>query len=50
MTLLVNPTRVKVEEGASVSLQCLVLTDLPANTTVKWHVNSGQVKTLYCTL
>ena len=46
MMLLVNPTRVGVEEGASVSLQCIVLTDMPANTTIKWQINSGQVKTL----
>ena len=45
MMVFVSPTRLEVEEGTSVSLHCLVLTDLPANTSINWQMNSEQVKT-----
>lgn len=41
MVVMVNPAKMEVEEESTVSFHCLVLTDLPANTTVTW-INTPQ--------
>ena len=42
--MLVKPKRLYVEEGTTVSLHCLVLTDAPNRTSIKWKMSSSKVK------
>lgn len=48
LVVLVSPVRVETGEAYPVSFQCLVLTDTPANTSVRWeaklsHINMQKV-------
>ena len=38
-----SPLKLEAEEGTSVSFYCLVLTDLPTNTTIYWEMTSPKV-------
>lgn len=44
MTVLVRPKRLYVEEGTTVLFHCLVLTDAPNRTSIKWQMSSSKVK------